>query len=92
MTAFPSAKSTKKKTLPPRDSSGRFIRADGSTSSEFTSGASSLLDTPEITERALIIENDASASENEVSRQLGEREDDEESLPGVPSPTLSYQR
>lgn len=87
MTALSSAKQTKKKSLPPRDSTGRFIKADGATFSEFTSEASSPLDTPEIIERTLT-DNDTSASEYEVSKQLGEHEDDEESLPGAPNPNI----
>ncbi|KAG1775476.1 hypothetical protein EV702DRAFT_1199229 [Suillus placidus] len=83
-------KRTKKKSLPPRGKGGRFIKKTAPTSetSEFASEDSSPLDTPEINERALA-DNDPSASEHEVNEQLEEREDDEDSLPGAPDPSLT---
>ncbi|KAG2159905.1 uncharacterized protein EDB93DRAFT_1244672 [Suillus bovinus] len=83
------AKCTKKKSLPPRGKGGQFIKKIDPTTelSKFASDNSSLLDTPELSERALT-DNEASASEHKVNKQLEECKDNEESLPGVPDPSL----
>jgi hypothetical protein len=89
MTAISSARQKKKKALPPRDKDGWWIKKTGSTSDfseDFSSEESSPLDTPEINECTLT-DNDHSESEHEVTRQLEEREDDEDSLPGAPDPS-----
>jgi hypothetical protein len=80
----------KKKSLPPRGIRGWFIKKTDSTAelSESTLGNSSPLDTPEINECALI-DNDTSTSEHEVNEQLETQEDDEESLPGAPDPSIT---
>ncbi|KAG2029521.1 hypothetical protein BDR03DRAFT_1018272 [Suillus americanus] len=89
MTTFLSARRIKKKSLPARDSAGQFIKTSSSSSelSEFTSEDSSPLDTPEINKRTLL-DNNELESEHEVTKQLEEREDDEESLPEAPGPDI----
>jgi hypothetical protein len=87
------AKLPPKKKLPPRDEHGRFKKRKRVepelTDSTLPSSDSSPLDTPEINQRALEIEQDE--SEQEVIQQLADDEqslaDDEESLSGAPDPS-----
>jgi len=76
--------------LPSRDKSGQFIKKTTSSTelSDLTSEDSSPLDTPEISERTLA-DQETTESEYEVTKQLEERKDDEESLPGAPEPTTT---
>jgi hypothetical protein len=90
MSSLSLAKCTRKKTLPSRDKSGRFIKKTASSTelSDLTSEDSSLLDTPEISERTLV-DQETTESEYEVTKQLEEHKDDEELLPGAPEPTTT---